>query len=57
MESNLINTSAEIKELYNLLSTSNHWMIREKYFVLRLVVGNHHQPLLIVNYNLRIART
>ena len=29
MESNLINTSAEIKELYDLLSNSNHWLIQE----------------------------
>ena len=31
-----INTSAEIKELYNLLSSSNHWAIREKMDVYRI---------------------
>ena len=36
MKSNLINTSAEINELYNLLSTSNHWAIREKMDVYRI---------------------
>ena len=36
MKSNFINTSAEIKELYNLLSTSNHWMIREKMKMYRI---------------------
>ena len=30
MESNLINTSAEIKEFYDLMSNSNHWLIREE---------------------------
>lgn len=36
MKSNLINTSANIKELYSLLSTSNHWMIREKMKMYRI---------------------
>ena len=30
------NTAADIKELYDLLSQSNHWMIREKMNVYRL---------------------
>lgn len=36
MKSNFINTSANIKELYSLLSTSNHWMIREKMKMYRI---------------------